>query len=142
MSAFMLLAQRAGAMGQQPPERIAEAGMDAAGADDAPRPLKQATSVLLHFAFGGAAGAAFSLWARRPARRARAVLRRNSRSREALNGAVFGSMVWAASYMGWVPALGIMPPAHRDRPGRPWSMVAAHWIYGAALGWRTAERMA
>jgi hypothetical protein len=142
MSAFMLLAQRMGAMGKQPPERITEAGIHAAGADDVPEPLEKTASVFLHFVFGGVAGAAFSAWARRPARRARAFVRRRNASREALNGMAFGTMVWAASYMGWVPALGIMPPAHRDRPGRPSSMILAHWIYGAALGWRTAARAA
>lgn len=140
MSAFMLLAQRMGSMGKQPPERITEAAMDAAGADHVPEPLEKAASALLHFAFGGVAGAAFSAWARRPARWTRHLLRRRRPTRAALEGAAFGSMVWAASYMGWVPALGIMPPAHRDRPGRPSSMIVAHWIYGAALGWRTAAR--
>ena len=141
MSAFMLAAQRLGAMGQQPPERITEAGMHAAGADEVPRPTKKATAVLLHFAFGGVGGAAFAAWARRPERRIRDLLhRRRGPGHQALTGAVFGSMVWAASYMGWVPALGIMPPATRDRPGRPTSMLVAHWIYGAALGWRTASR--
>ena len=51
-----------------------------------------------------------------------------------LQGIVFGSAVWFVSYMGWVPALGLMPPPHRDRPGRQLVMVLAHWIYGATLG--------
>jgi hypothetical protein len=160
MSAFMLLAQRVGAMGKQPPAQIAEAGLHAAGAGDVPRPAKKAASALLHFAFGGVAGATFAAWARRADRRGLLAERRgllaerrgllaerrglfaagDSRSRAGLAGAVFGSMVWAASYMGWVPALGIMPPAHRDRPDRPWSMLTAHWIYGATLGLRTAAR--
>jgi hypothetical protein len=148
MSAFMLLAQRLGAMGQQPPEKITDASLHAAGADHVPAPLEKAATALFHFAFGGAAGAAFSAWARRPARvgrrsrRARRAVRRRDLPRTALAGAAFGSLVWAASYMGWVPALGIMPPAHRDRPGRPASMLVAHWIYGVTLGLRTAARAA
>jgi hypothetical protein len=146
MSAFMLLAQRVGAMGKQPPAQIAEAGLHAAGAEDVPRPVKNAASALLHFAFGGVAGATFAAWARRAERRALVASRRgvraarNGRARAGLAGAVFASMVWAASYMGWVPALGVMPPAHRDRRDRPWSMLTAHWIYGATLGLRTAAR--
>lgn len=139
MSAFMLLAQRLGAMGKQPPAKIAEAGLRAAGADDVPRPVEKAASALLHFAFGGVAGSAFAVLARRAERRG-LISSRNRRSRAGIAGAAFGSMVWAASYMGWVPALGIMPPAHRDRPDRPWSMLTAHWIYGATLGLRTAAR--
>jgi hypothetical protein len=42
--------------------------------------------------------------------------------------------VWALSYQGWVPALGILPPASRDQPGRQWTMVAAHVVYGVVLG--------
>jgi hypothetical protein len=38
------------------------------------------------------------------------------------------------SYEGWVPAAGIMPPAHRDRPSRSATMVVAHAVYGAVLG--------
>ena len=42
--------------------------------------------------------------------------------------------VWIASYVGWVPAAGLMPRPSRDRPGRPTSMVLAHWIFGGTLG--------
>jgi hypothetical protein len=51
-----------------------------------------------------------------------------------LQGVAFGSGVWLVSYMGWVPWLQIMPPAHEDRPGRPQTMLAAHWVYGGVLG--------
>jgi len=36
-------------------------------------------------------------------------------------------------YMGGLPALGIMPRADRDRPGRPQSMALAHIVYGGVL---------
>ena len=51
-----------------------------------------------------------------------------------LVGAVYGLGVWAVSYKGWIPALGILPPPERDRPGRPVIMVAAHVVYGLVLG--------
>jgi hypothetical protein len=35
--------------------------------------------------------------------------------------------------MGWVPGLGIMPPADHDRRGQQVVMFAGHLIYGAAL---------
>ena len=47
---------------------------------------------------------------------------------------VTGLSVWAVSYQGWVPALGILPKASEDRPARPAVMVAAHVVYGAVLG--------
>ena len=49
-------------------------------------------------------------------------------------GILFGTAVWLVSYQGWVPALGIMAPPSRDRPGRPQAMLAAHLLYGAVLG--------
>ena len=52
-----------------------------------------------------------------------------------VNGvALFGIAVWAVSYAGWVPKLGLMQPPSRDRPGRPTAMILAHLVYGATLG--------
>lgn len=139
MSAFMLAAQRLGFMGRQPPRKIGEAWLHAVGLGHAPSPAKKAFGAALHLAFGGAAGVLYALVARRRPRVGYAGATRPSRARAALTGMAFGSLVWAASYKGWVPALGIMPPPSRDRPGRPASMLAAHWIYGATLGARTAS---
>ncbi|MCA1665862.1 MAG: DUF1440 domain-containing protein, partial [Thermomicrobia bacterium] len=58
----------------------------------------------------------------------------------ALHGMVFGSLVWVTSYQGWIPALGIMPPASDDRPDRPRVMFLAHLLYGALLGTVVARR--
>jgi hypothetical protein len=44
------------------------------------------------------------------------------------------------SYQGWIPALGIMPPASEDRPDRPRVMLLAHLVYGAILGNIVARR--
>jgi hypothetical protein len=33
-----------------------------------------------------------------------------------------------------LPALGLMPPPRRDRPGRPTAMIVAHLVYGTVLG--------
>ena len=51
-----------------------------------------------------------------------------------LYGVCFGLAVWAVSYQGWIPKLGILPAAHRDRPGRRRTMVVGHVLYGAVLG--------
>lgn len=52
----------------------------------------------------------------------------------AATGAAFGLAVWAAGYEGWVPAMGVLPPAHRDKRSRALTMLAAHLVYGAVLG--------
>ncbi len=48
-------------------------------------------------------------------------------------GAVYGAVVWASSYVGWVPKLGNMPSPAWDRPGRPTAMLLAHGVYGIVL---------
>ncbi len=91
-----------------------------------------ALAVALHFAFGAGVGALFGvLHAQLPAR---------VRRHPALSGAAYATLVWAVSYQGWVPALGILPPATRDAPGRPATMLLAHWVYGATLGVVVARR--
>ena len=41
-------------------------------------------------------------------------------------GIDFGGLIWLVSYVGWVPALGMMPPIHRDRPDHLAIMALAH----------------
>ncbi len=125
MSAFMLAAVRTGFMSKLPPKVITEAELDAVGLRG--RVDERTTNALTaanHVGFGAAAGALFS------------VLHRSLRLpvHTVAQGVVFATGVWTVSYMGWVPALHIMPPAYRDEPGRPEAMIAAHWIYGAVLG--------
>jgi len=40
---------------------------------------------------------------------------------------------WLAGYGLWVPAIGAVPPLHRDRPGRQVALIAGHVVYGAVL---------
>jgi uncharacterized membrane protein YagU involved in acid resistance len=52
----------------------------------------------------------------------------------AASGSVFGLGVWAASYAGWLPALGILPPP-KDKPReRNAMLVGAHLVWGSVLG--------
>jgi hypothetical protein len=124
MSVFLLGAQRVGLLGRQPPRIIVESV-----APELPDDESRPTSVVAHFGYGISGGAGYRLLTRIvPAGVA--------------SGAAFGLAVWAASYEGWLPAMGILPPAHRDRPGRRWTMIAAHLVYGGVLGAlaRSAER--
>lgn len=123
MSACMLVARRLGGMGSQPPELITAKALDSAGLPR-DRETQDALSVVAHFAFGIVAGSAFALFARR----LRLPLPLP------VQGMIYATGVWAVSYAGVVPALGIMPPPNRDRPDRPLIMVLVHWIYGGVLG--------
>ncbi|WP_421697113.1 hypothetical protein [Ancylobacter sp.] len=81
--------------------------------------LTAPTATLLHhFAYGGAAGAAFGLLRPRSAR---------------LAGPLFGIGVWVASYLGWIPVLGILRPATLHPARRNALMLAVHLVWGAGL---------
>ncbi|WP_084963525.1 DUF6789 family protein [Thermoactinospora rubra] len=112
MSTVMLAGDRLGLMKDQPPRRIVRRVWGRTGE----KPLAAAA----HLGFGSAGGALLS-----------AVTR--GRGVPAPVGAAYGLAIWLASYQGWVPAIGAMPPAHRDRPGRQAVMIAAHIVYGIVL---------
>jgi hypothetical protein len=49
-------------------------------------------------------------------------------------GAAFGLAVWAGSYLGWLPAAGILRPASEHPARRNALMIAAHVVWGATTG--------
>src|SRR5688572_1881537 len=49
-------------------------------------------------------------------------------------GVAWGLAVWAGSYLGLLPALGILQPATKHPARRNALMIAAHVIWGASLG--------
>lgn len=119
MSALMLAAGRAGLVGRQPPEAIVRR----AGALTAAEPRGRSADALAavaHLAFGAGTGAAYALLPRS--------------ARPVLRGMAVGEAVYAVSYAGWVPAMGALPRADRDRRPRQVVMAAAHLLYGAVLG--------
>jgi hypothetical protein len=130
MSAFMLAAGKAGLMGEQPPEKIAGAALDAVGIREPDEKAQDAIATALHFAFGIGFGAIFGLLHRRLPFRAPG----------ALHGILFATIIWATSYQGWIPGLNIMPPASEDRPDRARVMLLVHLVYGALLGTVVARR--
>jgi hypothetical protein len=46
----------------------------------------------------------------------------------------YGLAVWAGSYLGWLPAAGVLPPATEEPAGKNAVMILAHVACGAALG--------
>ena len=124
MSALMLAAGKAGLLGEHPPDKIAGAALDAVGVHEPDEEMQDAVASALHFGFGTGSGTLFGLLHRHLPFRVPG----------ALHGMLFASIIWATSYQGWVPALGIMPPASKDRPARPLVMFIAHLIYGTILG--------
>ena len=54
-----------------------------------------------------------------------------------LGGAAAGGAVWLTSYMGWLPAFGVLKPATEHPLRRDAVMLGAHFVWG----WATAEAM-
>ncbi len=80
---------------------------------------KAALALASHFGYGATMGAMYGMFGRR--------LPLPSAAR----GAAFGLAVWAASYVGWLPALGILPPPPRRPAGRNGLLIATHLVWGA-----------
>ncbi len=121
MSAFMLATKKV--LGEPPPRKLGRF-MGRLTGDLFPSKTKQnVLATVGHFGIGMGAGGVFGTLAPQ----IRRVLPLP------VAGAVFGTMVWAAGYLGVMPALGLMPMPKHDRPGRPLAMIVAHWIYGTVL---------
>jgi hypothetical protein len=120
MSAVMIGAKQFGLVGGMPPEKITAELLNRGGIRRS-EVQQDVLATLTHFGFGAAAGAAFGV-----------VAPRRLIARVPL-GMAYGAGIWGVSYMGWVPALGIMPPADRDRRDRQMVMLAGHLVYGTAL---------
>ena len=124
MSGGMAIAQQLGLLGEQPPKLISRQLLDAVGIHDRDDEMENALAVLAHVGFGSVIGSLFAVLHRRL----------NLPGTPAAQGIIFASLVWIASYQGLLPALGTMPAPEDDRPGRPATMLASHWVYGAMLG--------
>lgn len=103
-----------------PPRLILESVTDKAGAEnELDEDTETGLAYLGHFAYGTSVGAIYPLLVREPS---------------AATGVLFGLGVWTGSYLGYLPALGILTPATEHPARRNALMIAAHVVWGAALG--------
>ncbi|MDT9599356.1 hypothetical protein [Sphingosinicella rhizophila] len=68
-----------------------------------------------HFAYGAVMGALIAAANPDPGKR---------------TGTAAGLAIWIASYMGWIPAVGILEPATKHPPRRNALMISAHLVWG------------
>ena len=118
MTVVLLVAQRLRLLDEPPPVRIVHHLLP--GLDEA---TTRAVAGVAHAGYGAAGGAALALLA--PAGRTRPAA-----------AVGYGLLVYVLSYQGWVPLMGVLPPAHRDRRSRVLAVVAAHVVYGLGLARR------
>ena len=107
-----------------PPYKVTMEAGEKAGMQDAldDEESRVTATFVSHFAFGAGAGAFYPLF--------RAVV-----PLEGLSGGVaHGLAVWGANYLGLLPATGLYRSPEREPLGRHAMMIAAHIVWGAALG--------
>jgi uncharacterized membrane protein YagU involved in acid resistance len=82
---------------------------------------RSALTMISHFGYGAAGGALYAATVQ-PCRQ------------PMLKGVLFGLGVWAVSYLGWLPAAGVLSPATEHPARRNALMIVAHVIWGAVMG--------
>ena len=78
---------------------------------------KKDITLAAHFVYGAAMGALVSAMNPDPGKR---------------TGALAGGAVWLASYMGWIPAVGVLKPAAEHPARRNMLMIGVHLVWGAS----------
>jgi uncharacterized membrane protein YagU involved in acid resistance len=99
-----------------PREIVDRLGEQVAGAPPENETAKDVTTVS-HFLYGAAMGAIIAGLNPDPSRKA---------------GALGGTAVWVASYMGWIPAVGTLEPATKHPARRNALMIGVHLVWGAS----------
>ena len=104
-----------------PPRQVTEGIAEKAGVNEhLGEEEREAATWVSHFAYGAACGALYG-----------ALSGERLDERPLLAGAGFGVVVWAGSYLGWLPAAGILSPATEHPARRNALMIAAHLVWGA-----------
>jgi uncharacterized membrane protein YagU involved in acid resistance len=106
-----------------PPRLITEEMAEQVGADELleGETKARAATWLAHFGYGAAVGTTYPLTAGRLG------------LPTFLQGMLFGLGVWTASYLGWLPAMEILPPATRTPARRNALMIVSHLVWGATI---------
>lgn len=107
-----------------PPRQVTESLAQKAGVNEhLDEEEREAATWVSHFAYGAACGALYG-----------AVSGEKIDGHPLLAGTGFGLTVWAASYLGWLPAAGLLSPATEHPARRTALMITAHVVWGATTG--------
>jgi uncharacterized membrane protein YagU involved in acid resistance len=106
-----------------PPRQITGRLVEESGAKPfVSRETEHDLTILNHFGFGTTAGALYG-----PIAEACPLP-------PVLAGVSYALGVWAVSYLGWIPAVGLYRSATEEPPNRNVTMLAGHVLWGACLG--------
>jgi Protein of unknown function (DUF1440) len=105
-----------------PPRRIAMTMAAKSGVGPPRREEDRRTlTMLAHYAYGTSLGAVY------------AVIAPRTRWAPVVGGVPFGLAVWTVSYLGWLPALGLHPPATEEPAPRNALMIASHFVWAGTI---------
>ena len=82
----------------------------------------KALTIFSHFGYGALFGALYALF------------EPTVPMHSSLKGILTGLGVWVGSYLGWLPAMGVLTSATRHPWRRNLLMIAAHVVWGLTLG--------
>ena len=124
MSAVIFGSKKLGLMHEPPPKEITKRAAQESGVNPhaVPRPTFNLSWIAAHFGYGVGCGAVYT------------VIRGILPGGAVTSGTIYGLVVWAASYLGVMPALGLYPAPEDDSNSRAATMIAAHVVFGATLG--------
>ncbi len=106
-----------------PPQKITEELADRADLEKhMNKPQILGATLVSHFGYGSAMGVLYYF------------VGRSFSLPPLLKGALFGLIVWSASYLGLLPALSISPSADEEPARRNILMIAAHIVWGSTTG--------
>lgn len=106
-----------------PPRQITEEITERMGIEDhLDEPALVGLTVASHFGYGALFGWIYALFEHR------------TPMQSSLKGALTGVAIWIVSYLGWLPAMGILPPATSHPWRRNLLMILAHVVWGVTLG--------
>ena len=126
MTLFLFIIQRLLPRWQQyalPPEKVTEEMAERTDTDkylDKPRLV--GSSIVSHFGYGAAMGALYT------------TLTQQIKLPPLLKGTLFGIVIWAASYLGWMPLANISVAATKEPIRRNMMMILAHVVWGSVTG--------
>jgi putative membrane protein len=126
MTAFMLAMQRNLPKDQRyelPPEKITKEIADRTNVSEHMNKQQQVgASLLSHLGYGASMGSIYAPIARRVP------------LSPLIKGTLFGLVIWAVSYLGWMPAVKFSTSATEEPANRNLLMIGAHIIWGSATG--------
>jgi hypothetical protein len=119
MTGARIAAKEAGLMDRRPPHSEVVGRLRAVTGHLPWGHRAERSATIAHYAFGGVAGAIYGVIDPRRARPA--------------GGVLYAGAIWAISYLGVFPSVGLMPRPTRDDVGRQVVTAADHVVYGVTL---------